>query len=284
MNVILRPVWNRPEMLALSLESEKAARARTHEDYVTVFAIEYGAPPKVLDLITNYEFPARYIVRKKHFGITRNVLEGMKAAFDIAESYVIHLEDDVVLHESYFEFMDALRVIAKEWSVLSAYSQTNEGDVRAVVKREWYSALAPLISKRFFNAYIARHAKQEYYARKVEYMLRLGVQYARSSLYKYKDATHCQQAGLINRLVDVARIERGWRVFSAEIPRQIHIGFYGANRLGALPPGSFSERLAWLRRAIARGELYAATRSKEYDDYLPFSPKLETWDGTLYVK
>jgi GT2 family glycosyltransferase len=131
-NYILRPVYNRPEMLQLSLEFEDAARHYKagfagFDDLETIFIIEYGTPKKTLKLLEDYPFNAKFIERKKRFGLTPNILEGMKATFDLTANYVIYIEDDVLLHETYFEYL--YRAInhqdLEKFSVISPYQKND---------------------------------------------------------------------------------------------------------------------------------------------------------------
>ena len=94
---------------------------------------------------------------------------------------------------------------------------------------------------------------------------------------------HWQQAGMINRLVDIAMVEEDKWVINPCINRQQHIGYVGINRPGGvIPGGGFEERVANLREIIKTPEaLYEATGSKQYNDYTAFRPELDNWDGTL---
>ena len=92
-----------------------------------------------------------------------------------------------------------------------------------------------------------------------------------------------EQAGLINRLINIAEFEEGVYAFGNSVARQRHIGFYGKNRKGKLSGKNFENRLDNLRDLItSRKKLYEAG-FKQFDDYYMFSPKLESWDGTLIL-
>lgn len=290
-NVILRPVFNRPEMLTLSIENEiKAREAQDMFDLTTLFLVEHGSDPKTLELIKNYPFEAKYIVREKKYGLTVNILEGMKEAFNLADNFVIHLEDDILLHKDYFLYMDSLMrlVDTDPFSVLSPFSQKDEGDVREVNKHNHYAALAPLISKDFFIKYIKKCAYEDYYRNPAAYVIGLNNMFKEhweSRKYKYTNAVHHEQAGLINRLVDVAIIEEERYVYTPRINRQQHIGYFGKNRPGGKIPGnSYEERVENLREIILDADkMYSMSATKQYNDYKVFSPELEEWDGTLYL-
>jgi hypothetical protein len=292
-NVILRPVYNRPEMLYLSLEYEIKARQyfQWPDDLITLFIIEYGSPGKTLEVLDAYPFKKQYVPRTKRHGLTINILEGMKDAFSIAEDYVIYIEDDILLHKTYFEFMNVLLSMEEinPFSVLLGYSPNDNGDVNAVDKTHIYAALAPLINKKFYFDYIFPCSGPNYYKNPAEFVKALNESYKeywKSRRYKYTNVEHWEQAGLINRLVDVAMIEEGVHVYRPEVNRQVHIGYYGKNRPGGKIPGNdFDERLKNLREIIKDSdEMYKMSGTPQYKDYKTFSPKLEEWNGTLHIK
>lgn len=292
-NVILRPVYNRIEMLYLSIESELIARNH-HQlsgNFLTIFLVEHGAPPQLLDLISNYPLKSQCILRPCKFGLSMNILEGMKDAFDLADDFVIYLEDDVVLHKTYFQYMDTLlNMDLGKVSILSAYNFDDNGDVHEVRKQNHYAALAPLITKEFHTKYILPCSCIDFYRNPARFAIQLNEKYKEhwaSRRYRYKDSTHHAQAGIINRLTDIAEIKEDMWAILPGVNRQQHIGMYGANRnIGTPIPGNdFGERVNNLREIIKdAGKMYEMAGSKCYNDYKVFSPKLDDWDGTLRFK
>lgn len=289
-NVILRPVFNRPEMLKLSIEHEQKAREYIGgvHNIITLFIVEFGAPKKVLDLVDEYPFEKKVIQRERKLGLTVNILEGMKTAFDIADAFIIHLEDDILLHETYFKYIKAALSMegVQPFSVLSPYSPNDNGDVHVIKRAHRYAALAPMITKQFFEVFVRPRANEKYYKNKAKFVTMLNNKYKKyweSGKYKYTNAAHWEQAGLINRLVDVAMIESDMRVIMPLVNRQQHIGYFGKNRPGGkLPGNSYEERLENLREIIKDADkMYELSATKQYNDYLTFSSKLNDWDGTL---
>jgi predicted SAM-dependent methyltransferase len=289
-NVILRPVFNRPEMLALSIEYEKKAREYVGglNNITTVFIVEHGSPDKVLELVNKYPYEKKIIKREKKLGLTVNILEGMKNAFDLADNFIIHLEDDVLLHETYFKYIKTALSVdgVQPFSILSPYNFNDAGNVHDLRKEHHYAALAPMITKQFFESFVRPCAVKKYYDNKPKFVTKLNEKYRdhwEGRRYKYRDTTHWEQAGLINRLVDVAMIEKGMYVILPFVNRQQHIGYFGKNRPGGIIPGnSYEERLENLREIIKDADkMYELSATKQYNDYRTFSPKLDEWDGTL---
>ena len=262
-------------------------------DYTTVFIVEYGSPQKTLELVENYPFKSRHIVRGEKYGLSKNILEGMKDAFRSADDHVIYIEDDILIHKTYFQYMNILlNMFSKdEYSVLAAYNGDDVGDVHKLYKGHHYAALAPLINKEFFENYIEPCISEVYYkdyGTRDKFCKTLAAKYGDNKLYKYRKnpGAHNEQAGLINKLVDVCLIEEGKYVITPYVNRQQHIGYFGKNRPGGKIPGqNFEDRLSNLRKIITdANEMYKLSATKQYNDYKIFSPKLESWDGTLHVK
>lgn len=291
-NIILRPVYNRPEMFYLSLEYEIKARKyyMLPDDFITVFLVEHGSPKIIHDLIDEYPFKKRSILRQKKFGLTVNILEGMKEAFNLTDVYVVYIEDDILLHKTYFEYLDValnMKSLGK-FSIISPYSPDDGGSVEEIRKTHIYAALAPLINKEFYFNYIYKCSNEAYYNNMYRFVLKLNEKYKdywESRKYKYTDGAHYEQAGVINRLVDAAMIDDDMHVIMPRVNRQQHIGYFGKNRAGFLSGKNFDERLTNLREIIKDpNEMFKHTNSKQYNDYKIFSPKLNDWSGTLTLK
>jgi hypothetical protein len=290
--IIVRPVFNRAEMLKLSIDYEIKAREYYDigYDFTTIFIIENGATKDVLELVYSYPFNKQIIERYSHFGLSANILEGLKTAFDLTSEWVLYIEDDILLHETYFKYIDLILNMSElsKWSVISPYNFNDNGNVQFVRKDRHYAALAPIIRKYFFELYVRPCAKDTFYkhpAAFVNTLDELYKSYCKDRIYRYKTSIHHQQAGLINRLCDVARIEEGLYVVMPEVTRIQHIGFFGYNRPGGKLKGdTFEERLNYLKEIIKSSEaMYEASATKQYNDYKAFSPKLTQWDGTLQL-
>lgn len=305
MNVIMRVAWNRPEMLQVSIEHEVKARKyyMIDGDFITIFVVDYNPPRETMEVINKYPFKKKVLIREKQFGLTRNILLGMKTAFNFADDYMIYIEDDICVHETYFKYMDVLMGMdLGKYSVLSAYSKIDKGSVNEVYMGHHYCAWGALITKKFFEEYILTHIHADYYGTfkeehknfgvRAHYVNMLNETYRNhpkaKEYYKYIESDiHNEQAGMVNRLVDIALMERNWHVIMPTINRQQHIGFYGKNRPGAkgIPGSTFEERVINLRKIIKNEKLmYEMTGSKQYKDYAVFDKKLDNWDGTLCLK
>jgi hypothetical protein len=293
-NCILRPVWNRPEMLLFSLEYEVEARKnyKFSSDMFTLFVAEHNTTPEVHAVIKHYPFPYHIIERETPYGLTPNILEGYKVAFQNSDSFVITIEDDVLLHKSYFKWIDSIFNLGDDlpsFSVINTWGPNN-GDVDYIKKAHHYGPWAPLVNKDFFERYILPHANVAYYRNRPAKMLELNknyMKYRESGKYKFKGTEYNEQAGLINRLVDHAMIDEDMYVLTPEVNRTRNIGYFGKNRRGGSIPGKdFAERTANLEKIITDPEemLRHAGIKKWAEDYALFNPALDEWDGDIKVR
>ena len=292
-NIMLFAVWNRPEMLQLVTESlVEAYEYHPFPDLKFVFAVEAPNDPKVLELVENFPFEVEVVlVRKQHAGLSRNILEAMKVAMEHTDEFVFFQADDILVHKTFFEFYDKL--LNTDLGPVSTYSiaaYNERGDINKVIRCNAYDAAGACIKKDFWHKYILPCSTEKFYSSRSAFVNSLDIKYKDYYLkpYKFKagQGKYNQQAGLINRLVDVALIHDNMHTIIPEIARARNIGFYGRNRPGAGIPGStFEERLSFLREIVHdRDKIYALTKTKQYSDYVNFDSKLENWDGKIIVE
>lgn len=290
---ILRAVYNRPEMLYLSLEAEAKAREVLNGDnYKTLFVIEHNPDPMCLEVIDKYyPFEKAAVVRPfRHFG-WGNILEGFKQLFDDEETdYVLNIEDDCVVHDSYFTYMsDALSLMeGKDFSVINASRRhAKNAELDVLQGTNLFEAPGCLMNGKFFNKYVRPYATYDYYRDRQSTIHLINKRNGNDPRSKYRPERknvfqHVGWDGMVNRLIDTAFIEEGIRSYSPKCDRQIHIGFYGQNRGGKLPFNhrTFEERVEALRE-VTTSATKMAELDKHYNDYIDFDPRLNGWKGQL---
>ncbi len=293
-NYFVRPVFNRPEMLQLSIESEIVARERYCPfDLCTIFAVEHGAPQKVLDVIADYPYEKLVIHRQYRHGDPMNQLEAIKLAGEMTSNYIFYSTDDIVLHESYYRYIDQVTKVydMATISTIVAHNISGDFDNNTVLKRHHFSACAPVITKHFYDRYLAPHINIKYYANKMAYCGALNQRYKKywgPEKYKFGHDTKWHSwDGLCNRLVDVAMVEEGMFVATPGMNRQMHIGYYGSNRSAGkqgIPGNTYEEKLSNLRKIIQNPKTMFDLSGKQYDDYKILDSRLDNWDGKLHAK
>ena len=295
-NFILRPLFNRPEMLYLSIKYEILAREYFNIDNsFTIFAVDYGVPQKCLDIIN--EYPFEYVVLQRPFrhGPGANILEGMNAVVTMAEkhggNYVINLEDDCVLHKTYFEYTHKAVELLKDtsYSAITSWGLSTLGDPTKLKKGAFFCGPGTLINLDFFKKYIQPYANPNYYGNFPPTINAVNERNKNNPNAKYGlgNLTHLDWDGLTNRLVDTAIFEESIYSYSSLCYRLLHIGFYGYNRgHGRGWPknlDTFEARRDYLEERIFDPEKLAELDG-HYSDYGMFDTKLDAWGGSLELE
>jgi len=294
-NYILRPLYNRPEMLDLSLKYEIEARKYFNiDDLFTVFAVDYGAPKECIDIINKYPFKHIMLLRSVRHRPGPNILEGLTTVVGLAKEeggYVINLEDDCVVHKTYFEYIHKATELLKDtnYSVITSWGLSPHGDPTKLQKGNFCCGPGTLINLDFFNKYMKPYSGQTYYNNYHNTINIVNERNKNNPDAKYSAAKgnamgHVDWDGLTNRLVDTAIFEEGIYSYSSLCYRLLHIGFYGYNRgHGRGWPkhlNSFESRRDYLEERIFDPKKLAELDGT-YNDYNVFDAALNSWGGTL---
>jgi hypothetical protein len=291
MNILVRPVFNRPEMLYLSIKYEIAARKYyQNDDIKTIFAVDYGGDPKCLEVIDRYPFEKFVIKRLYRHKVCANIMEALKVATQNVDTYFINLEDDCVLHKTYFKFVDeALKLIPnKKFSVLTTWGLSPHGSPSILKAGNYSCGPGTVISKYFFDKYLLEHATPNYYNNwisTIDVVNKRNEQNpnAKYSAKKRNQYDHLDWDGLMNRLVDTVLFEENVYAYSSLCYRLLHIGFFGFNRSHGRYPkefDTFEKRVELLEQGIY-DPIILEKLDGVYKDYNTFDPQLDAWNGDL---
>lgn len=290
MNVLLRTVYDKPEMLYLSIKYEKIARDYFNDDYLTIFAVDYGANPKCLEVIKDYQFDYIIVERPVRHFVCANVLGGLKAGCKRADDYIINMEDDVILHKSYFEFVKKAHDLVKSfgYSAITTWGLSPTGDPSILKESDYFCGPGTVINKQFFEEYIVPYATRDYYRNWVPTIQAINELNRDNTKAKYKvgNLSHLDWDGLANRLVDYASFSKGLHSYSSACFRLLHIGFYGFNRRGGKYPSgiiSFDDKVSFLESNIFNPDMLSKLDGV-YKDYHIFDTALDAWDGSLRLE
>lgn len=300
MNFILRPLYQRPEMLYLSIRSEINARKDiNNENYHTLFLVEYGADPKCTDIIKDYPFKHTIIARNERMFPAGNILDGLKIAADTIiddgmtkQEFAINIEEDCLLHDTFFSFIEKAveRLKGTPYSAITTWGKTNTGSPEILSQGSYFCGPGTLINLDFFNRYVRPYAIKEYYYNFLVSIVPVNARNAENPYSKYHAThnnlmMHLDWDGLTNRLLDAALYEEGIYSYSAECFRMLHIGFYGFNRRGGHFPEelkTFEDRVKFLEDSMLDSDKMAILDGS-YKDYSTFSKLLDNWSGELEI-
>lgn len=292
MDVILRTAFVKPEMLHLSIKYEQLAREHFKDDYLTIFVMDHGYDPKCDEVIDDYPFEKLVIRRPFRHMVCANIMEGLKFAIDEASNFIINMEDDVILHKTYFEFVRKAHNLVndKGYSVITTWGYSPFGDPSILRQTDYSCGPGTVINKEFFRKYMLQHATPAYYSNWVPTITEVNKLNesnpdAKYSIKKGNALGHLDWDGLMNRLVDYAGFNDGLHGYSSLCFRLLHVGFYGFNRRGRYPSDirTFDEKVKFLESHIYDPAMLSALDGT-YKDYHMFDRGLDSWDGSLKLE
>lgn len=244
-SVVVVPVFNRPELLAIALKRLMLASSGSETGFL--FQADLGADSYRNSAVIESYGPASYDTRvasRACDGNTLNILEGLKHGLEWAEnvgaSWVHLLEDDIWVARDYFDAAEKIHRKFHPWAVSLCRNQHRSfdppPDASAVYRSSDYQSLAvsfPLDSVRE----ILTHNTSEYFDDMPGYLRTMFPRSRFGSLFTEQD-------GLCTRLVE----KNGYDVFYVNVPRAFHAGYYspGYHRAGRQPEGTLDERIAQL--------------------------------------
>jgi len=262
---ILRPCFQRPEMLKLSLEFQQSCEKK--EEFVPFFFIDYPADPEVLNVWANFHENNFVYFRKKRYDLTPNILEAYKWVFkNIDTQYVAIIEDDIIVAKDWLKMMLWFVENNKDETVLAFNAgdlrdKVLAGDLRETKCINWYYSCASITSRAMFEKYILPHCNEDYYNDKDGYL--------RKHFPGILEGQLLDQAGLFRRV----RIKNNLKVLCPVYRRFGHIGVYGRFQ-GDSPLGkkTTAERYAILKKACcSKDELekYVQWKTGNFADFNP---------------
>ena len=216
---ILRPCWNRPEMLRLSLEYQE--KNLCGDQFKTYFFVDYPQSEEVLSVIDNYNGNKEVILRKARLDLTPNILTAYRYLFgDLKANYVAIIEDDIIISKDWLKMVLWFTENDCDENVLAFNAGTLMdkkcvGDMSKLKYIDWYYSCASVISKRMFDKYMLPHCCEEYYNNKDIYL--------RKNFPGILEGKLLDQAGLFRRV----RMKNDLKILCPVFRRFGHIGVYG---------------------------------------------------------
>jgi hypothetical protein len=272
-DIILRPVYDRAAFLHFSLDSEIRARNMVpNADLETVFIVDCPDPVKEISImIEKFPFKKRIIKRPTRLGLENNVISGLLQFVPETDVVLFYVEDDVVLHDTYFKFIyDHNDIYSNpKTALMFPYLGGSGSGVCQCgldrLSRPTYTAITPVFWKKFFCEHIKPVLD------KMEWAQRDGFPSMTCPFCPNGDSELCvrcspPQSGKINSdylladmLIDLG-IDAG-DYYSSRYHRAWHIGIVGQHIQDTAEVDKFkamnlAEQMVWLKNNINSGDLW----------------------------
>jgi hypothetical protein len=258
MNVVVIPVFNRPELLALTLEY--IVKADGAPDLYFVFVEDHPQNPLNQQLIAKfpYFYSNIFLPERKSEGNAAAIFAGLHAAkalttrMDVEVVFVV--EEDVLVSRGFFAAHEAIHKRFRPFAVSSVYNHNRKkeqlpADPNALYADFNFQAVGTSIDPRFLDI-ILDHLCPEYFNDKQGYCER---EFPKSKI------PFVEYDGLVGRVMNSLN-EKCMYPF---VPRAAHVGYYGMIRQGVPPEGeTFEERLACLR-GMTEADMNERTDTKD---------------------
>jgi hypothetical protein len=260
---ILRPCFQRPEMLQLSLEFQEQNQCQ--DEFMTFFFADHPADIEIMPVLAAHSHPKAIIMRDARLDLTPNILEAYKWLFEnIKTDYVAIIEDDIIVSQDWLKMMLWFAKNNKDEKVMAFNAgdlrdKALAGDLREIKYIDWYYSCASMVSRAVFEKYVLPHSNQEYYKNKDTYL--------RKHFPGILEGQLLDQAGLFRRI----RIKHNLKVVCPVYRRFGHVGVYGRFQ-GESPLGKYttSQRYDVLKKAChSKTELerWAKWKSGNFVDF-----------------
>jgi hypothetical protein len=267
---ILRPCWQRPEILKLSLEYQQ--EAVDLDKFITVFVVDYPQSDEIMCVIGDYKPPKAIILRKQWYNLTRSILEAYKWIFeDFNADMVVTIEEDAIIAKDFLK----LALWFRENPISSEVLTLNSGWLEELAVRQddnklhkinWHFPVAIGVMRNMFEKYVLPHCHEGYYNNAPSYLWEHFPDI-------WKRGSNTGQAGLFNRI----RIKNNLQVLCPEVRRAGHIGVYGffqgGNKFGEL---SEPAKYEVLKQYACDGKfLRQLAEGQNPDNFVDFNPNTD---------
>jgi len=281
MNTVIIPCFNRPEFLFLTLEN--ILKAKHSEEFVYLFAVDWGFDVRILDVIN--EFPLEKVVIKRKRNAynsgkqSHNLLEAYRESTFLSEQYSILLEDDFFINPDFFEWH--LKVMEAEPNAFcsiatmnhNTWHETDDDDAAYYYgTRTDYQSWGVCWNVEVLKNKILPHANSSYYTDPARYITKILNQEWLSNQF-------CEQDGLIRR---IRYNNESMPVIFPHKPRAFHAGFYSYHRDSEHLNGSLKDMVNFVREVTQDKERFLKACG-EFKDSQPIDLNYEfKYDKPVY--
>lgn len=277
MNVVLMPMWRRPEFAWHALENIK--RAHGSDAYHYIFRMDKGYDPALHEVIEGFPFshqiseagPTKYreISKQSH-----NLLQGYALAAQLSDGLVIMIEEDVMVATDFFGYHEAVHESEPGLFCSIAVANPNRTMQDSGPRDAYYlsdgdyCSLGVAFKRDVLQQLIAPHACADYFTNPEGYCRK---HFPGSPI----GHSYVEQDGLIRRIQmrQSRPIAYPWQA------KAYHAGLYGKNRGGG-PTGTWRQRLQYVTDIIYSDEAMRtfAKHPEWYEDSKPINLNAEPWE------
>jgi len=263
MDIVVIPVFNRPEFLKICLECIE--RADNYKNYLYIFQLDWGYDKRNIDVIKEFlgekvisriDF-VRYKLGKQSY----NVLYGLMLAARYTDDLVFLIEDDVFVGKDFFTFNEDIHKIEKNifCSISSKnhnserYKVIDDKDAYYISYDDSYQSIGVCFKRDVIKEYIFPHFREEYFKDISAYCDR----------HFGRIDWGTEQDGLIRRILKDSKLP----VAFPHVPRCYHAGWYSYHRMNRMHmPYDISERVNIIRDiAFDKHKMYEINKyNKQY--------------------
>lgn len=221
MNVILVPVYRRPELLYLNLKN--LSKCRSIDNYHVVYEKEYDYSDKIDDVIQRFSniLGSDSIMWDSYYGLNKGYLEAVKQLTPVTDDYLIVIEEDVRVTRDFLEWVEYVYrhfLTAEVFSIVGFAHENRpqenitQTDIELVLCGEWHSPYGAVFPKKMLEKIVLPHCTERYYQDRKGYSEAL-----------YHLGRWYEQDGLMQRLL----ITHNLRTLAPKLSRAQHMGYWG---------------------------------------------------------
>jgi len=249
------------------LHLELLLQAQGKQNFHIIFVVEHPQNPEVMRLLQGFDANKEIITRPTNFGLTKNILEGLKYAMSKASHYTIVLLDEIVISKDFLHFVNYCyhHFYTPDLLSITGYSETEEKH-NEVQYHNWYQDYGVLITKTTFDKYILPHCNAEYYNNRDRYL--------QTHFPGIFEKQWNEQAGLIQRV----RAKHKLRILKSCVCRSIPIGIYGGRSKSTLSSKPYEERYKALKQILTNPQSVLAMQQSGPKVIKPWQPEYPDWE------
>jgi len=248
MDIVVMPVWRRPELLALALEALR--KARGIEEHIVMLRLDEGHDPENRDVIaacglnTNVAEVSLRLAPTDTLNTIEGYAHAARLAPNVGAKLIYLLQEDVMVAADFFEFHRGCHARFEPFAVSACpfpkYIRARGGpEVVSPSKR--YNPWAVSLPVATVQNFIVPHALPDYYGGQLGYLERTFP----NTIYGHG---HGEQDYLIENIM----IRFDGRCIVPAVPRAFHAGWWDNRRDAWHPRGSdLNDRIRGCREILA---------------------------------